>query len=124
MSQIPPQNQFGDNPYNAPEHGGAPAQPNMPQGEGDATGGVIPYKNPHALIAYYLGLFSLLPCIGLFLAIPAFVLGIMGLRKRAQNPAIKGSVHAWIGIVMGGFLTLIWGAAWVLGIIGIIAEGR
>jgi hypothetical protein len=25
----------------------------------------------------------------------------MGLRKRAREPAVKGSVHAWIGIVLG-----------------------
>jgi len=32
--------------------------------EGDATGGIIPYKNPKALIAYYLGIFSGLPLCG------------------------------------------------------------
>ncbi len=89
--------------------------------EGDATGGIIPYKNLPALFAYYLGLFSLLPCLGLFLAIPALVLGIMGLKKRKQNPAVKGSVHAWIGIVMGGIFTLVWGAAWIVMIIRMIA---
>jgi hypothetical protein len=35
--------------------------------EGDATGGIIPYKNPSALIAYYCGLFSLFPILGVFL---------------------------------------------------------
>ena len=39
--------------------------------QGDATGGVIPYKNGPALAAYYLGIFSLIPCGGLLLAIPA-----------------------------------------------------
>lgn len=111
---------FQDNPYRSPHQ--PPALPAAPeQNAGDATGGVIPYKNPPALFAYYLGLFSLLPCIGLFLAIPALVLGIMGLRKRAANPAVKGSVHAWIGIVMGAIFTLIWGVAWVLGIMGMLA---
>jgi hypothetical protein len=90
--------------------------------EGDATGGVIPYKNPAALIAYYLGLFSLFPFLGLLLAIPALILGIIGLRKRKQNSAIKGSVHAWIGIVMGGLFTLIWGALIILMIIGIASS--
>ena len=89
--------------------------------EGDVTGGIIPYKNLPALFAYYLGLFSLLPCLGLFLAIPALVLGIMGLKKRKQNPAVKGSVHAWIGIVMGGMFTLVWGVAWIVMIIYMIA---
>jgi hypothetical protein len=76
--------------------------------EGDSTGGLIPYKNPHALVAYYLGLFSLAPCIGLPLGIGGLVLGIMGLKKRRENPVIKGSVHAWIGIIMGGTMALIW----------------
>jgi hypothetical protein len=71
--------------------------------QGDATGGLIPYKNAPALIAYYLGIFGLIPFIGLLLAIPAFILGIIGLRKRAKTPAIKGAAHAWIGIVLGFF---------------------
>ena len=87
------------------------------QGE-DATGGLIPYNNPAALIAYYLGLFSIFPVLGIFLAVPAFILGIMGLRRRRQNPAVRGSLHAWIGIVMGGMMTLVW-----TGVIGLILVG-
>jgi hypothetical protein len=119
----PPQYPPGNNPYSASEFG---TQPPVYQNnnQGDATGGLIPYKNPHALIAYYLGLFSLFPVLGLLLAIPAFVLGIIGLRNRNRNPAIKGSVHAWIGIVMGGFMTLIWGAATVMIIIGIVVSSQ
>ncbi len=90
------------NPYNAPMAeivGQPPILP--PTDEGDATGGVIPYKNPHALIAYYLGIVSLLPVIGVPFGLASVILGIMGLSRRKQNPAIKGSVHAWIGIVFG-----------------------
>jgi hypothetical protein len=73
-----------------------------PQGEGDATGGVIPYKNPYALFAYYFGLLGLICCITpIPVGLVPLVLGIIGLRKGAQNPAIKGSVHAWIGIICG-----------------------
>jgi len=50
------------------------------------------------------------------------VLGIMGLRARSRNPAIKGSVHAWIGIVMGGLMTLLWGGLALLIIGGIVAD--
>ena len=82
--------------------------------QGDATGGVIPYKNPKALIAYYLGILSGLPFIGLPFGIAAFVLGIMGLRDRKNNPAIKGSVHAGIGIGCGGFFALLWGGLLLL----------
>ena len=81
---------------------------------GDATGGVIPYKNPPALIAYYCGIFSLLPILGLVFGIAAFILGVVGLRQRKANPVIKGSVHAWIGIVLGGLTTLLWGGLLLL----------
>ena len=74
------------NVYQSPQMSN-PAQ----QEGGDSTGGVVPYKNPPALIAYYLGLFSLFPCLGGLLGIVAVVLGIIGLRRRAENPAIKGS---------------------------------
>lgn len=110
MSDTPP------NPYSAIPDPPQQRIPN-PASEGDSTGGLIPYKNPHALIAYYLGLFSLFPCLGLLLAIPAFILGIMGLKRVKQNPAIRGTVHAWIGIVMGGLMTVVWSAAIVLGLL-------
>lgn len=86
----------------------------------DNTGGLIPYKNPHALIAYYLGLFSLFPLLGLFQAVPALILGIMGLRNRSRNPKIRGAVHAWIGIIMGGLMTLLWGGMTLLFIIAAV----
>jgi hypothetical protein len=76
--------------------------------EGDATGGVIPYKNPKALIAYYLGICSGIPLIGLPLGIAAFVLGIQGLQARQRNPVIKGSIHAGIGIGCGLVFTVLW----------------
>ena len=64
-------------------------------------GGLIPLKNAHALWAYYLGVFSLVPCFGLPLGIAALVLGIKGLKFARQHPDAKGEVHAWIGIVLG-----------------------
>jgi hypothetical protein len=67
----------------------------------DATGGVIPYKNPAALIAYYLGIFGLIPVLGLPMAIAAIVLGVAGLKSRAKGRAHGGRVHAWVGIVLG-----------------------
>ena len=71
----------------------------------DATGGVIPYKNPAALIAYYLGIFGLFPVLGLPLAIAAFVLGCVGLSRRKKKMAYGGLVHAWVGIVLGAIST-------------------
>ncbi len=66
--------------------------------------GVIPYRNPAALIGYYLAVFSLIPIFG----IPAFALGIVGLRKRLKNPRLKGLAHAWIAIIGGALTTLLW----------------
>lgn len=107
----------GENPYTSSGAVDQPLQatlvgaPQMRNPEGDATGGIIPYKNPKALIAYYMGIIGLLPVMGLPLSVAAVVLGIMGLKERKRQPAIKGSVHAWIGIVLGvlatGYNTLI-----------------
>jgi len=77
-----------------------PPVPVVPE-QGDATGGIIPYKNPHALTAYYLGIFSCFPVLGFFLGIAAIALGVSGLKARARKPVIRGVVHAWIGIVCG-----------------------
>lgn len=81
-----------------------PAQP-----QGDATGGVIPYKNAPALISYYLGIAALVPILGVFCAIASIALGIIGLRKRAREPHVKGSIHAWIGIVLGSLSLIVHG---------------
>tara|TARA_B100000609_G_C16936316_1_gene291852 strand:- start:195 stop:539 length:345 start_codon:yes stop_codon:yes gene_type:complete len=104
-------NDSHQNPY-GPKSG----QPQQEQG--DATGGLIPYKNPCALAAYYISIGSLIPCLGFVLGVTAFVLGIVGLRHRASNPVIKGSVHAWIGILLGGAMALLWGGLMLLGFIG------
>lgn len=82
-----------------------PSRPGTPPPiieRGDATGGIIPYKNPKALIAYYLGIFSIIPVIGFFTGATALVLGILGLKQRKQRPVIGGLAHAWIGIIAGG----------------------
>lgn len=78
-----------------------PLPPSGAASTGDGTGGLIPYKNPKALTAYYLGIFGLFPFIGFMLAVPALILGILGLQARKQNPLIKGAVHAWVGIILG-----------------------
>jgi len=85
--------------------------------EGDATGGVIPYKNPSALAAYYCGVFSLISCVCPVIPLwaAAFYLGIRGLKAAKEKPQISGQVHAWIGILMG-----VAGAIWFLGIVTLL----
>jgi len=81
-----------------------PVIPSVPSADekGDATGGVIPYKNPHALAAYYFGVFSVIPIFGLISGSIAVPLGISGLRERKKRPIVRGAIHAWFGIVVGG----------------------
>jgi hypothetical protein len=104
MSDTPQPEQPQTPPMAAPPTRPSAVQYAPPVEEGDATGGVIPYKNVPALIAYYLGIFSFIPLFGL----AAFILGIMGLRLRARKPFVRGAVHAWIGIVLGGLTTLLY----------------
>ena len=66
-------------------------------------GGLIPYRNASALIAYYLAVFSIIPLVGIFLGIAGFILGLKGVRFAKEHPQAKGKVHAWIGILVGGF---------------------
>jgi len=89
---------------------------------GDATGGLIPYKNSSALIAYYLGVFSIIPCFPLGLA--AFFLGLKGLKYSKEHPETKGSAHAWIGIIAGGLFGFGWLLVMIVMIIGALLSGR
>jgi hypothetical protein len=72
----------------------------------DTLGKVIPFKNPKALWAYYLGIFSFIPGLGILLGLTAMVLGIQGLLFANKNPGVRGHVHAWVGIALGGFFGL------------------
>ena len=83
-----------------PTFSAAPVAP-MPQQQGDGTGGLIPYKNPLALIGYYVSVFGLIPCAGLVLGPAAIVLGVMGHKFAKANPYAKGVAHAWVAIVLG-----------------------
>ena len=77
--------------------------PPVPHRSDSPVNAIIPYKNPLALTAYYLGVFSLIPVLGILLGIAAVWLGIAGLKRRKAQPHLGGAAHAWIGIVLGGF---------------------
>lgn len=62
---------------------------------------IIPYKNPPALIGYYIGIVSWIPLVGLIAGPTAIVLGIIGLKRRKRQPQVRGMAHAWIAIIMG-----------------------
>lgn len=67
---------------------------------------IVPYKNVPALVGYYLGVFSLIPCIGGVLALGALPLGIVGLRKARTTPGAHGTAHAITAIVLGSLVLL------------------
>ena len=69
-------------------------------------GGLIPYKNAQSLWAYYLAIFSLIPCLGVPLGIAAVILGIRGLKYAELHPEAKGKGHCWTGIILGAFCSL------------------
>lgn len=79
-----------------------PAQPQYVVSDDSTMGGLIPYKNAQALWAYYLGIFSLIPCVGIPLGIAALILGIRGLNFADLHPEARGKGHAWTGIILGG----------------------
>ena len=62
----------------------------LPPSSGGALGGLIPDKNPSALTSYYLGIFSIIPCVGLPMGIAAVVLGLRGLSLVKQRPEVRG----------------------------------
>jgi GYF domain 2 len=99
----------------------APGQSAMRSNDTIST--IIPYKNSPALIAYYFGVFSIIPFIGFFLGIAGFVLGVMGLRRASRHPEAKGKVHAWIGIIAGGFFGLLYLVLIIFVVIGIAKHG-
>jgi hypothetical protein len=72
----------------------------------DAVETLIPYRNPPALVSYYLGVFGLIPILGLLLGPAALIVGIVGLRKVKQHRRAGGTGHAITGIVLGTLATL------------------
>lgn len=101
-----------------PQPGGYPPQgyvppgyppqgyPPQPAGSG-ALDALIPTKNPAALTAYYLGVFSIVPCLAIPMGIAAVVLGVRGLRLFKEHPEVRGKAHAWVGIIAGGLFALL-----------------
>ena len=79
----------------------------QPETKSDATGGLIPYKNPYALVGYYLSIFSMIPFVGIFLGVAGIICGIVGVRRRNRNPMVRGTAHAWFAILFSALVILI-----------------
>ena len=79
--------------------------PPVPEAPSSGVEKIIPYRNAPGLIAYYLGVFSLLG--GFVLGVPALILGVQGVRYANLHPEARGKAHAWTGIILGSLMTLI-----------------
>ena len=80
---------------------------------------LIPTKNPPALIGYYLGCFSVIPCLMPFLGPAAIVCGIKGLKTSKDHPGLPGTGQAVTAIVLGVLTTLTFVVALVFVLINV-----
>ncbi|MBN2311310.1 MAG: hypothetical protein JXR94_20200 [Candidatus Hydrogenedentes bacterium] len=92
----------------------AAAPPPLPDGADRVVETLIPYRNVAALIAYYVGVFSVIPCLGALTGLPAVALGIIGLVYAHRHEEARGRVHAWIGIALGGLFFLLYTVGFVV----------
>jgi len=83
---------------------------------------IIPTKNVKALLAYYAGVFSIVPCFSPILGPTAIILGTLGLNECKRNPELPGRGHAITGIVIGSIMTFLVLVLAVLIAIGIFAS--
>jgi len=75
--------------------------PGMPQRQPDLLESMIPTSNPDSLISYYLGLFSIMPLLGLPMSIVALVKGRKALLFTKEHGVKAGATHARVGIGCG-----------------------
>lgn len=98
----------------------APGAPRLPNRATAFADQVIPAKNPLALTGYYVGIFSLIPCVGALLGPAAIVLGAKGLKAIQHTPGLPGKAHSLIAVVIGGLTSLGNWALILLTIIGLV----
>jgi hypothetical protein len=90
----------------------------------EAIESLIPYHNPKSLAAYYCGVFSLIPVLGLILGPIALILGIQGIRLAKQDDSAGGMGHSITGLILGSLTALAnWGLA-ILVVIGLLSMPR
>ncbi len=77
-------------------------------------------RDVKAMLAGYFGLAAIIPCVGLFLAPAALILGMRGLRSVRKHPKEYEMVHAVAGIVLGSASLLVHLVILFLALIGIM----
>jgi hypothetical protein len=93
-----------------------PALRGQARARSDAGGMILPIDRPaSAIAAGYLGLFSLLPFVG----IGAIVVSVVALQTLREDRSLRGRGRAWFGLVMGTLMTVVYLAAFALSLIGL-----
>ena len=77
-----------------------PEAPQTDQPQNDSVQTLIPTKNMPSLLAYYFGIFGLVPILGLPFTFAALIFGIIGLKRFARNPTPGAKGHAITGLVL------------------------
>ncbi len=127
-----------DNPWSAsgesmraaPESNNPYASPQAPESAVPASAAdsvvetFIPSRNGPALTSYYLGIFSLLPCLGFPMGVAAVYFGLQGLSRVRQNPEVRGGAHAWVGVICGALFGLFNLLLIVGAIVGLVIGSR
>ncbi len=67
----------------------------------EAMSAIIPWRNKCALVGYYIGIFGLIPLLGVPLALAGIVLGILGIGHWKKNHRAHGLAHSIIAIICG-----------------------
>jgi Domain of unknown function (DUF4190) len=72
-----------------------------------------------AIAAGYLGLFAIVPVLGLIFGLLAILCGVLGIREMKRKPRLSGQGRAIFGIIMGSLSFILH----VIAIVGIVASG-
>src|SRR3954466_4493019 len=106
MSQIPPQQPFGQQPVGQPAYGQGPGTPGGPGAPGGGYSMPPQRKTSGAAIAALI--FGILGCVPLITGLIAIVCGFIGIRTT-RDPRYSGRGMAVAGLILGLLSVVIWG---------------
>ena len=78
-----------------------PVIPEIEDHDPGAMDHIMPTRNVPALLSWYLGVFGLIPVLGIPMALAAIVTGILGLRAARRRDVKVGKGHAIAGLILG-----------------------
>jgi hypothetical protein len=78
---------------------------------------LVPGGSTYAIISLYVGLIGLcLPFVGIVFAVPAFVCGVVAVRRWKKSDSYGGvtsNLRAVLGLIISGLAVLLWGGVWI-----------